>query len=98
MRRWSLARPALVAILLAACAGSSAVERAPERGSATTAEADDPPSAGEAGEAGEPEPSRADVCADGTCFRCGAGFCMTGFFCDEGAAGGAACSWLPSCP
>jgi hypothetical protein len=36
-------------------------------------------------------------CSDGTCFQCGAGLCPSGFYCDEGARGGAACSWLPGC-
>jgi hypothetical protein len=36
-------------------------------------------------------------CDDGTCFRCGAGICPKGFYCDEDASGGAACGWLPSC-
>src|SRR5688572_12979607 len=51
------------------------------------------------GEEGEESESSAPVsrCADGTCFECGAGLCPKGFYCDEGAPGGAACSWLPEC-
>jgi hypothetical protein len=44
-------------------------------------------------QSGPPLPS----CDDGTCFRCGAGICPQGFYCDEDAQGGAACAWLPSC-
>ena len=36
-------------------------------------------------------------CADGTCYACGEGFCPVGYYCDEGAPRGAACSWLPEC-
>lgn len=36
-------------------------------------------------------------CSDGTCIVCGSGICPAGFFCDESASGGAACSWLPDC-
>jgi hypothetical protein len=49
---------------------------------------------------GDEEPAAstpASRCADGTCFECGAGLCPKGFYCDEGAPGGAACGWLPEC-
>jgi hypothetical protein len=36
-------------------------------------------------------------CDDDSCFACGQGICLKGFFCDERAIGGAACGWLPSC-
>ncbi|HET9960010.1 MAG TPA: hypothetical protein VFQ61_36205 [Polyangiaceae bacterium] len=36
-------------------------------------------------------------CTDGTCFSCGKGYCPSGWYCDESAAGGAACAWLPAC-
>lgn len=52
-------------------------------------------------EGGGDEPSAAEAarepCADGSCFACGSGFCPPGFYCDEGAQGGAACAWLPEC-
>lgn len=38
-----------------------------------------------------------DPCADGSCFSCGKSMCLPGWYCDEGAKGGAACSWLPEC-
>ncbi|HWZ91054.1 MAG TPA: hypothetical protein VNW92_19470 [Polyangiaceae bacterium] len=37
------------------------------------------------------------ACADGTCSPCGTGMCPTGWYCDESASGGPACSWLPQC-
>jgi hypothetical protein len=60
----------------------------------------------EAGEESEPEDPgeratakpRRKRCDDGTCFECGAGICPAGFYCDQNAEGGAACSWLPECP
>jgi hypothetical protein len=38
-------------------------------------------------------------CDDGTCFVCGESvICPQGYFCDESAAAGPACEWLPECP
>ena len=48
------------------------------------------------GEVGVAAP-RLPSCDDGTCFSCGDTICMTGFYCDADAPGGAACSWLPAC-
>ncbi|MGC4093392.1 MAG: hypothetical protein QM756_36960 [Polyangiaceae bacterium] len=49
----------------------------------------------------EPEPEAEaparSSCDDGGCFSCGSGTCPSGWYCDEGASGGAACSWLPGC-
>jgi hypothetical protein len=42
-------------------------------------------------------PTATTPCADGTCTTCGKGICPAGFYCDESAKGGAACSWLPQC-
>ncbi|HMJ14278.1 MAG TPA: hypothetical protein VK524_22840 [Polyangiaceae bacterium] len=54
-----------------------------------------------AGEDAEAEPETAapslPSCEDGTCFTCGDTICLSGFYCDTGAAGGPACSWLPAC-
>jgi hypothetical protein len=36
-------------------------------------------------------------CDDGTCSPCGSGICPSGWYCDENASGGAACSWLTEC-
>ena len=45
----------------------------------------------------EDDTAPAAPCADGTCTTCGKGICPVGFYCDESAKGGAACSWLPQC-
>lgn len=42
-------------------------------------------------------PAPAEPCEDGSCVHCGEGMCPNGFYCDESAEGGAACSWLPEC-
>lgn len=39
----------------------------------------------------------APACSDGTCTPCGEGLCPNGWYCDESAKDGAACSWLPEC-
>lgn len=36
-------------------------------------------------------------CDDGTCSKCGSGICPAGWYCDEKASGGGACSWLTEC-
>ena len=48
-------------------------------------------------EAGAAPSGESDPCADGSCFACGSGQCPAGFYCDESAAGGPGCSWLPEC-
>jgi hypothetical protein len=45
-------------------------------------------------EASEPDTAG---CRDETCFVCGGAMCLKGFYCDQGLAGGPACSWLPEC-
>ena len=45
----------------------------------------------------EEEAPKAGPCDDGTCSACGSGVCPTGWYCDESAAGGPACGWLPQC-
>lgn len=77
------------------CGGGSA------QGPAKTAK-DGEGGKGKAGESedqgGEDDSAPAvSACADGTCLECGAGLCPKGFYCDEKAPGGAACSWLPEC-
>ena len=63
---------------------------------------DSPSSDGEPGQS-DPEGEESSAapptprCDDGSCFLCGEGMCPKGFYCDEKAAGGAACSWLPEC-
>jgi hypothetical protein len=42
--------------------------------------------------------SAAMSCEDGSCFRCGRDYCLSGFYCetnDKGEARG--CGWMPSC-
>ena len=41
--------------------------------------------------------SKGPNCDDGTCSLCGSGICPTGWYCDEKASGGGACSWLAEC-
>ena len=43
------------------------------------------------------EDSKGPSCDDGTCSKCGEGICLAGWYCDERAGGGGACSWLPQC-
>ena len=85
---------------LAACGGSSAPINAPSESSSAReahshasnhdeAPADDAPV--------EEEAPKAGTCDDGTCSACGSGLCPAGWYCDESAAGGPACGWLPAC-
>jgi len=88
------------ALVAAACGGRSSSKPADTASGPRSAHAD--PSSGGGEEAEEDEPGEAAPalprCDDGTCFACGQGICPKGFYCDEQAVGGAACSWLPSCP
>lgn len=93
------------ALLLPQCGGSgggadpktAADEEhdASERSSASSASADSEADSAEAGPA-ESAP-RGPSCDDGTCSVCGSGMCPTGWYCDESAPGGPACSWLTEC-
>jgi len=88
------------AAVVAACGGSQPEGRAPARGEEAASETAPRHRAQAASAESEPEEkpqTAARRCADGTCFACGAGYCPTGFYCDESAKGGASCSWLPSC-
>jgi len=44
-----------------------------------------------------PPVADADPCEDGSCTPCGDGLCPEGFYCDESAASGPGCGWLPQC-
>lgn len=93
-------------VLLPQCGGatpgaephSAADER---KGSSTEHEAGSPSNQadGESADesAGNDEQSRGPDCDDGTCSKCGSGICPSGWYCDENASGGAACSWLAEC-
>jgi|SoiMethySBSTD1v2_1073268.scaffolds.fasta_scaffold07173_5 hypothetical protein len=84
------------AVSVSGCGGSPAAEPRAHRADSREAPETEAPS--EAVEtAAEPASGGSVSCSDGSCFECGKGFCMTGFYCDEAAEGGAACSWLPSC-
>jgi hypothetical protein len=88
---------ALLALLPVACAGAGKSSRSADdtdsetEGSTLGAGAD-----GDFSSEAEPGPTGPD-CSDGTCFVCGDGMCPVGFYCDERASGGSACSWLPEC-
>jgi hypothetical protein len=91
---------ALVASMVVACGGGTGV-RSPEREAAAPRElAKD--EGGETASTARPNSDETAAsrpsCNDETCFPCGTGFCLRGFYCDEGAKDGAACSWLPACP
>ena len=90
---------ALWLLTLTSCGGEST----PTPESAHAAKAKSEPeksvaseSSGEADEA-EAESAPRASCDDGTCFECGSGTCPEGWYCDESAQGGPACSWLPEC-
>jgi len=98
--RTESARTAALGLLAAgalagACGGSGETARVPAE--KTTAPVDPSPSTAAESAAEPAAPPAARQCSDGTCFACGTGYCPTGYFCDEGATGGAACSWLPAC-
>jgi hypothetical protein len=80
--------------LVAGCGGAQEEVRAPHE------DRTHEPAAREAESAPEPTPAEEaapPACADEGCFPCGAGFCPVGFYCDEGASGGPACSWVQDC-
>ena len=96
--KWAL--PALLGLSLAfaACGGGAEPAKAPEASAPDSdaspsnhddASADDAPA--------EEEAPKAGACDDGTCSPCGSGICPAGWYCDESAAGGPACGWLPAC-
>jgi hypothetical protein len=90
----------LVALsVFSACGGGTTAgkpaEHADASGEESSEESGDGPAAAEDEEAASEPPAAA--CSDGTCTPCGEGFCPNGWYCDETAKGGAACSWLPEC-
>lgn len=85
--------------LLSACGGGTAASKPAEH--AEAGDEDSPADTGDGSEAsgedeGASEPA-APACADGSCTPCGEGLCPNGWYCDETAKGGPACSWLPEC-
>jgi hypothetical protein len=103
----------LALVLLPQCGGGTATSEGPKSaGDDRKSSADSSDAASESGERGkhdsdEEEPSSGDAatsqksqgpsCDDGTCSKCGNGICPTGWYCDEKASGGGACSWLTEC-
>ena len=88
----------IVALWLAlACGGSQPGAASPDIASSPGDPDGDARGTESNGEGEEQSAPVAPSCDDGTCFRCGDGFCPKGFYCDKDAQGGAACGWLPSC-
>jgi hypothetical protein len=88
----------LLLLAVAGCGAGTSASKGPDHG--TTAAESDESEEGEDSDEAEPRSKkpRRPRCDDGTCFECGAGICPSGFYCDQNAEGGAACSWLPECP
>ena len=93
-----------LAVLLPQCGGGAAgsdpkTAASEERDDAERSNADS--TAADAESSTEPATAesapRGPNCDDGTCSVCGSGICPAGWYCDEGAPGGAACSWLTEC-
>jgi hypothetical protein len=83
-------------LVLSGCGGGAASGAKAETGGGKDGPGSD--GAKGPGEAAEgPSGPTLPSCDDGTCFHCGGGLCPKGFYCDEKAVGGAACSWLPEC-
>jgi hypothetical protein len=85
-------------LALIACGGSAPAASSP----AATAHAKAAPgpsddSAEDESPAEEESAPPRSACDDGSCSPCGTGMCPTGWYCDESASGGPACSWLPKC-
>ncbi len=89
--------PVIAALLaLASCGGaSSQPASAPHGADARSGNAATDGASSDQG--GEPVDPAAELCSDGSCFRCGDGVCPAGYYCDDKAPAGAACGWLPEC-
>ena len=92
--------------LLADCGGETATGAEPKSAADDArASADSNDSSGRTDDDAEPasesaaapERSNGTNCDDGTCSKCGNGICPAGWYCDENASGGGACSWLTEC-
>lgn len=91
-------------LLLAACGGGASTGSEPKtvleqaEGSDSPSEGHESAGEGEAKDDGaKAELARGPSCDDGTCSSCGNGICPAGWYCDEKAGGGGACSWLTEC-
>ena len=85
-------------LVIGACGGGSQTPTQSADDAHTTPEADSSSGATQTSDRASDEaaPTGPD-CSDQTCFPCGEGLCPVGFYCDEQAARGPACSWLPEC-
>lgn len=68
-------------------------EGSSDSGKTTSRDAEEDESSGSA----VSQKSKGPSCEDGTCSKCGSGICPAGWYCDEKASGGGACSWLTEC-
>lgn len=86
-------------LVIAACGGATTPEASSTPGSDHPRDEDARETAGEAHDeeaAAATAPAKA-TCDDGSCTPCGGALCPLGWYCDETAAGGPACGWLPEC-
>jgi hypothetical protein len=91
--------PVALVALLTACGGGTAAGKPAENAEPSGADsAEDDRATTDATSEGEATTEApVPACSDGTCTPCGDGLCPNGWYCDETAKGGAACSWLPEC-
>lgn len=78
--------------LVCSCGGATPAPHTPTQHHGESASSDNAQAPDSA-----PDAPEAPSCDDGTCFSCGDGICPKGFYCDQKAPGGPACSWLPDC-
>jgi hypothetical protein len=86
-------------LVVGACGGAATpgASSTPSNDEKRGAEASDSgPAATDDAENTDAAPQRV-TCDDGTCTPCGDAHCPIGWYCDESAAGGPACGWLPEC-
>ena len=96
--KWAMPPLFVLSLVFAACGGSEAPANAP-KSSAHDSDSSEPSHDDSSAEdaPAEEEAPKAGACDDGTCSPCGSGICLSGWYCDESAAGGPACGWLPAC-
>jgi hypothetical protein len=88
----------LVALsVFSACGGGTTAGKPAEHAEASGDESSEESGEGSGEEEEAASEPPAPACSDGTCTPCGEGFCPNGWYCDQTAKGGAACSWLPEC-
>ena len=93
--KWAV--PWLV-LVCAACGGESTPANSPKSSAQDSDSSEPTRDDGSNDDApAEEEAPKAGACDDGTCSPCGSGICPIGWYCDESAAGGPACGWLPAC-